>query len=125
MGRDLSSTIPDELAPGGTRLALPGRVAARRAAGAQRVAFLGLAGFLAIFAAVKAKRTEAIDLAITIRWQRVRHPLLGHVMQAVSWPGFPPQSRVIPVVLMGAEVALGMPFEAAFQLLAWVTGAIS
>src|SRR6188472_3030609 len=87
---------PDEAAPGGTALALPVAVAARRAAGAQRVAALGLAGFLGIFAAVRAKRTQAIDLAITMRWQRVSHPMLGRLMTAVSWPGFPPQSRVIP-----------------------------
>jgi undecaprenyl-diphosphatase len=116
---------PDEAAPGGTALALPVRVAARRAAGAQRVAALGIAGFLGIFAAVRAKRTQAIDLAITMRWQRVSHPMLGRLMTAVSWPGFPPQSRVIPPVLMAIETALGMPLEAGFQLLAWITGAIS
>jgi membrane-associated phospholipid phosphatase len=117
--------VPDEAAPGGTSVALPPRIAARRAVGAQRFALMGVGGFVAIFAAVRAKRTEAVDLAITIRWQRVHHPLLGRAMAAVSWPGFPPESRIIPIVLMATEVAVGMPTEAAFQLLAWLTGAIS
>jgi undecaprenyl-diphosphatase len=123
--RMASRQAPDEAAPGGTKLALPPWIAARRAAGAERVSALGLAGFLAIFVAVRAKRTEAIDLAITLRWQRVTHPLLGRAMTAISWPGFPPQSRVIPPLLMATEVVLGMPLEAGFQLLAWLTGAIS
>jgi undecaprenyl-diphosphatase len=124
-GAARSAPVPDEAARGGTRVALPDRIAARRAVGAERIALLGIAGFGAIFAAVKAKRTEAVDLAITMRWQRVHHPLLARAMTLVSWPGFPPQSRVIPPVLMATEVALGMPVEAGFQLLAWFTGAIS
>jgi undecaprenyl-diphosphatase len=46
-------------------------------------------------------------------------------MHAVSWPGFPPQSRVIPWLLPGAMLAAGRPFQATFQLLGWGTGAIS
>src|SRR3954452_22607940 len=76
MSTETRPVAVDERAPGGTPLALPQRVAARRAVGAERFALAGLAGFFAIFGAVKAKRTEAIDLAITIRWQRVRHPII-------------------------------------------------
>jgi membrane-associated phospholipid phosphatase len=46
-------------------------------------------------------------------------------MELVSWPGFPPQSRVIPPILMAAMLALRLPTEAAFQFAAWFTGAIS
>jgi undecaprenyl-diphosphatase len=46
-------------------------------------------------------------------------------MEVVSWPGFPPQSRIIPPVLAAAWFALGFRLEAFFQLIAWGTGFIS
>jgi membrane-associated phospholipid phosphatase len=84
-----------------------------------------LGGFAAIFALVRARRTEAIDLALTIRWQAFRRPRLGRLMALVSWPGFPPESRIIPPILMLGLLLLRQPLEAAFQLLAWTTGGVS
>jgi undecaprenyl-diphosphatase len=117
--------IEDEALPGATAVTLPEHVTLRRAAGAQRAAVVGLAGFLGIFALVKAKATQAVDVAITMRWQSIKHPLLSRVMTAVSWPGFPPQSKIIPPVVMLAMLALRLRTEALFQLLGWFTGAFS
>jgi len=84
-----------------------------------------LAVFGGLFALVKRNRSRAFDLKVTRSLQRVESPWFDRLMHVVSWPGFPPQSRVIPLVLSLFWLALGFPIEAVFQLLAWGTGAIS
>jgi undecaprenyl-diphosphatase len=42
-------------------------------------------------------------------------------MEAVSWPGFPPQSRIIPPLAIAGMLALRLRTEALFQFLAWGT----
>ena len=79
----------------------------------------GIFGFTALLAAVHAKRSTALDLRATRALQRLRDPRLVGVMRAASWPGFPPQSRVIPPSIVGAWFLLGFPVEAVGQLLAW------
>ena len=105
--------------------ALPRRVALARGRGAAAVALLGVLGFGAIFAAVRARRSEAIDLALMLRLQRRRRPWLDRLMSIASWPGFPPQSRVIPPAAIGALWVLRFRTEAAFALAGWGTGALS
>jgi membrane-associated phospholipid phosphatase len=81
---------------------VPAVVAVRRARGASAVATAALLGFVAILVAVRAGRSQAFDLALTLRVQARRHPFIGHLMTAASWPGFPPQSRLIaPAVMLG------------------------
>jgi undecaprenyl-diphosphatase len=46
-------------------------------------------------------------------------------MSAVSWPGFPPQSRLIPPALIAAMWAFGYRLEALFQAGAWSNGVLS
>ena len=46
-------------------------------------------------------------------------------MRAASWPGFPPQSRVIPAVIAGGLLAARLPLEAAFMLGAWGTALVA
>ena len=82
-------------------------------------------GFGAIFALVKAKRSDAIDLAITMKLQRGSNPLLARVMEAASWPGFPPQSRIIPAVLVVGLALLRLPLEAAAMIGAWGTALLA
>lgn len=117
--------MDDELQPGGTPATLPEHVAVRRAEMAERAALVGLAGFGLIFAVVKQRTSDAFDLALLLRWQRVRNPALSRVMAAVSWPGFPPQSRIIPPLLMASQLRLGLRLEAFLQLIAWGTGGLS
>jgi undecaprenyl-diphosphatase len=69
--------------------------------------------------------TGELDARITRALQKNDRPWFATLMHAVSWPGFPPQSRVIPWLLPGAMLAAGRPFQAMFQLLGWGTGAIS
>ena len=105
--------------------AVPRRTALARGRFASAAAVAGLIGFAAIFAAVRARRSEAIDLALMLRLQRRRRPWLDRLMAAASWPGFPPQSRTIPPLAIGSLWVLRFRTEAAFLAVAWGTGALS
>lgn len=100
-------------------------VALARGRLANGVAAAGVAGFTGIFALVKARRSEAIDLALMLKLQRSRVPLLDRLMAAASWVGFPPQSRIIPPALIAGMWLTRLRTEAVFQLLAWGTGFVS
>jgi membrane-associated phospholipid phosphatase len=104
---------------------LPTSVALARGRGATIAGILGLFGFLGIFAAVRAHRSEAIDLAVMLKLQRRRNALVERVMAAASWLGFPPQSRIIPPAIIGSLFVLRFPVEAGFEALAWGTGFLS
>jgi undecaprenyl-diphosphatase len=107
------------------RQVFPPRRAIGRGRNALVVVALALAAFSAVFFFVKRNRSHSIDLRVTRSLQAIRSPLFDRVLHVVSWPGFPPQSRIIPPLLSLGWLALGFPLEAAFQLLAWGAGAIS
>jgi membrane-associated phospholipid phosphatase len=115
----------DEAARAAQRATLPPRARRAQRRIATIAAFGGLLGFLAIFAAVRARRSEAIDLALMLRLQRRRRPWLDRLMAAASWPGFPPQSRVIPPAAIGGLWMLRFRTEAAFAAAGWGTAALS
>ena len=102
----------------------PGRAMAR-GRGATLFAGVALATFTVLFGLVRRNRSRLFDLHVTRSLQRVTLPGFDGLMHAVSWPGFPPQSRIIPPVLSIFWLSLGFPIEAGFQLLAWGAGAIS
>lgn len=103
----------------------PPRTAVQRGRGADLAGRLSLLGFLAIFGLVRARRSDAIDLAVTLKLQRWAHPWLGRLMGAVSWPGFPPQSRIIPAVIVGALLLVRLPLEALAMIGAWGTALVA
>jgi undecaprenyl-diphosphatase len=107
------------------RSTVPRGLALLRGRNGMIVGGLALAGFAALFTMVKAKRSEAVDVAITLQLQARRHPSLARAMEVVSWPGFPPQSRVIPPLAIATMFVMRLRTEALFQLLAWGTGGIS
>ena len=78
-----------------------------------------VAAFAGLLALVRAKRSAAFDLAMTIRLQAWQHPALGELMRLASWPGFPPQSRLIPPAIIAAWAVSGRRRAAGFQLAAW------
>jgi undecaprenyl-diphosphatase len=84
-----------------------------------------LAGFGALFALVRVGRTAAFDAALTIRIQASLNPALNALTRAASWPGFPPQSRIIQPLIIGLLVAARLPVEAVGQTLAWGTALVS
>jgi undecaprenyl-diphosphatase len=109
----------------GTAATVPAWEALLRGRNGMYVAGAALVGFGVLFAAVKSKRSQAIDLAITLQVQADKRPRVAQLMELVSWPGFPPQSRVLPPLAMATMFVMGLRTEAAFQLLAWGTGGIS
>jgi membrane-associated phospholipid phosphatase len=92
---------------------------------ARRLVLLLLGGFGALFCAVKADRSAAIDLAITLKLQQRRTPALATVMGAASWPGFPPQSRVIPALIIAAWWVRRRRLAALTLVAAWGTALLS
>ena len=103
----------------------PPRTAVRRGRGIDLVARVGLLGFLGIFGLVRARRSDALDLAVTMKVQRWSNPWLGPVMAAVSWPGFPPQSRFIPPVAVACLLVGRLPLEALGMVGAWGTALVA
>jgi membrane-associated phospholipid phosphatase len=90
----------------------------------RRIAAL-VAAFAGLLLLVRAKRSAAFDLAMTIRLQAWEHPAVAELMRLASWPGFPPQSRLIPPAIVAAWLAARRPRAAAFQLAAWGGAALS
>lgn len=86
---------------------------------------VAVASFAVLFALVRSQRSAATDLAITLRFQRRRQRWLAAVMRLASWPGFPPQSRIIPALIPATLYFFGLRLEAVFQLIAWGASGIS
>ena len=86
---------------------------------AERVIGAALGLFAALLVVVRANRSAAFDLAMTIRLQGFQHPALAELMRIASWPGFPPQSRLIPPMIIAAWSVGGGRRAAVFQTLAW------
>jgi undecaprenyl-diphosphatase len=104
---------------------VPSRTALRRTRWTELAIVAALGAFGVLFAMVRAGRSAAFDVALTLRLQRRRHPLLGRLLRAVSWPGFPPQSRIIPPAIISSLWLLGLRFEALFQVVAWSSALLS
>jgi undecaprenyl-diphosphatase len=85
----------------------------------------GIAGFAALAALVPTRQGEAIDQAITARLQANRDPRIERAMAAVSWLGFPPQSRVLPIAYAAVLWIARFRLEAVAQLAASGTGLLS
>lgn len=103
----------------------PPRIALARGRGAVLVTALAVTAFGALFAVVRGRRSAGLDLRVTLALQRRQAAWFRRLMHAVSWPGFPPQSRLIPPTLAIGWLALGFPVEAIFQALAWGASGIS
>jgi len=104
---------------------VPSRTALHRTRWTELSTVAALGAFGVLFALVRAGRSAAFDVALTLRLQRRRHPVLGGLLRAVSWPGFPPQSRIIPPAIISALWLLGLRFEALFQVVAWGSALLS
>ena len=92
---------------------------------AERVIGALVAAFAGLLAMVRAKRSAAFDLAMTIRLQAWEHPIVAELMRLASWPGFPPQSRLIPPAIIVGWWLAGRRHAAAFQAASWGGAAVS
>lgn len=105
----------------------PGRMAASHKKLRISYGIVAVGVFSIVFDKVRHGRTAEIDDAITHRVQRegAKHRWLDRLMHVVSWPGFPPQSRLLPPGIATALWLRGYRLEAVFQLAAWGTGGVS
>jgi membrane-associated phospholipid phosphatase len=60
----------------------------------------------------------AIDLQITRELQSINSPLFAAIMSMISWPGFSPQSFIIPALIVLVIYSFGWQWEALTALLA-------
>lgn len=84
-----------------------------------------LCAFAGLVVLVRGGRTSSVDRRVTLALQRQNSPRFARLMHLVSWPGFPPQSRTLPLLFPLALWLKGCRLEAVFQLLGWGTSAIS
>lgn len=92
---------------------------------ARRVSIAGIAAFTGLAAMVQTKKGEAIDRAISARVQANKDPRIERAMTRVSWFGFPPQSRVLPLTYAAVLWIARFRLEAIFQLAASGSGLMS
>jgi membrane-associated phospholipid phosphatase len=85
----------------------------------RRVVIAALGAFAGLFVLVRTNRSAAFDLAVTLKVQQIRSARFAWLMRAVSWPGFPPQSRLIPPTIIAALMAGRRRRDAALQTAAW------
>ncbi len=111
--------------PGLPASPVPLSVALPRTRDALLVVIGGVVGFGGLMALVRRKRLEALDLAVTMRLQTMRHRSLERATTAVSWFGFPPQSRLLPPLAITALWLGRFRLEAALQLAAWGSALLS
>lgn len=79
----------------------------------------------ALLSGLARNATDDADLRVTSRLQAIRAPFLDDLMRMASWPGYPPESRVIPPLVISGWWLAGRRLDAAFQLSAWGTGLLS
>lgn len=103
----------------------PERIARRQSKRGLIYSVFALAAFSVVFTLVRTKRSQPTDTAITLEVQKKDHPVFDRLMRVVSWPGFPPQSRLLPPGIAAALWLRGMRLEAILQLAAWGTGGVS
>jgi membrane-associated phospholipid phosphatase len=104
---------------------LPPRVVVQRTRLEAIAAIAGFLGFGVLFGLVRRGRTAAFDAALTLRIQARQHRVINSIMAAASWPGFPPQSRLIPPAIITALALARLRIEALCLTIAWGTALVS
>lgn len=83
-----------------------------------RIILGGVVGSAIVYLVGRSDRGARFDLAVTQAFQRWHGPRIDRAMELASWPGFPPQSRVIPIGIIGGWLVIGQRTEAALQAMA-------
>lgn len=76
--------------------------------------------YLALARRVRRQPESSLDLAVTLRLQRLDHPLLSRLMSWVSWLGFRPQSLILPGLVVGCSWIMRRRLESLLLFLAWM-----
>ena len=102
--------------------ATPPHVALVRTRTGRNAVLASLGGFGILFAVVRGGGSARADHAISRAFQRAGRRFDAG-FRLVSWPGFPPESHLIPPSIVAGLWLLGLRLEAVFQLGAW-SGAV-
>ena len=86
----------------------------------QVVLLIAAGAFALLTFLVKTMPSFAIDLQITKAIQSIGFPPFAWLMNALSWPGFSPQSTIITVLIIVVVFLLGFRWEAVVSLFAAV-----
>jgi len=84
----------------------------------QFVLIAALAAFALLAFAATYTPFFPIDLEITKALQSIQSPIFLAVMNAISWPGFSPQSAILPVLIGLLIYSLGLRWEAVMTVVA-------
>jgi undecaprenyl-diphosphatase len=83
------------------------------------VALIAVVGaFTTLTILVKTTPSFPIDLQITRALQSINSPFFAAFMTLISWPGFSPQSFIIPLLIAGALYAFGFHWESVASVFA-------
>jgi undecaprenyl-diphosphatase len=80
--------------------------------------FAAIGAFAVLTFIVKTTPLLTLDIQITHALQSINSPLFATAMSLISWPGFPPQSFVISVLIVLIIYLLGLQWEAVAALVA-------
>jgi len=99
---------------------VPGRSCLRSLpAGALLSSLVAFALYVMLAWHVRRQPQSPLDLAVTLRVQRLEHPWLTRAMRVVSWLGFRPQSLILPALTVGTCWVTRRWSESLLLLLAW------
>lgn len=81
--------------------------------------------FAVLAVLVRSGKTAKMDREVTLKLQAQKAPWFSRLMHAVSWAGFPPQSRILPLVIPAAVSVIWSPMKGLVQLAGWGTSILS
>ncbi|HLO18063.1 MAG TPA: phosphatase PAP2 family protein [Anaerolineales bacterium] len=80
--------------------------------------FSAIAAFAVLTFMVKMTPSFPLDVQITRALQSINSPVFAALMSLISWPGFPPQSFIISLLIVLAIYFFGLHWEAIAALVA-------
>lgn len=101
------------------------REAKARGRGFLILALVALAAFVSLLIAVRRNPRMERDVVVTLRMQRLNHPTLARLFHAISWPGFRPQSLILPGTATAGVFLAGFRREARYMVFAWLASLLS
>ncbi len=99
--------------------------ALRRGQRATLIGVAGIVGFGSVLLYVRSGRSGRFDQDVMHRIQRAQSPAARGWMRAASWPGFPPQSRLITPIAIAGLWAARLRLESLALLAGWGTALVS
>lgn len=104
---------------------VPPHEAKSRGRGFLVLAVVALAAFISLLLTVRRNPRMERDVVVTLRLQRMNHPNLSRLLNAISWPGFRPQSLILPGSATAGVWLLGFRREARYMAFAWLASMLS